>query len=373
MKESWPDSNRMRSWWFNQPADGFVWWTDEEPEGRWLRKRRAPAPPWASPPDGWIRRDCGSSASAGANRPPRRRDARNRWLLWLRHRRPTSTTPTRPASTRWCSLCGRPDAAPTRRRDAVRRWWCGRTRLPPPDAPATSVRTESNSNDNKKINVIIDSRIIHQISNESSGLMPRGRRQRRSAIVSFHQHHGTAGNMRPDESDGYLEVGVLHHVLGPHPVEDELGFVGHANDVILHGVRQEPNTNRTRLKSTTSATNYHPIRNQSGELPAFVDELDEGEPGVLLQWVLPLLRAEQHDQLYDRLALLEGEEALAFEQQLLAVRPQQRLGEERCEVDHDLAQERAHRAQGRLQLLRQRCLSRHQRRTAQRHRERPQN
>ena len=135
----------------------------------------------------------------------------------------------------------------------------------------------------KKINVIIDSRIIHQVSNESSGLMPRGRRQRRSAIVSFHQHHGTAGNMRPDESDGYLEVGVLHHVLGPHPVEDELGFVGHANDVILHGVRQEPNTNRTRLKSTTSATNYHPIRNQSGELPAFVDELDEGEPGVLLQ------------------------------------------------------------------------------------------
>lgn len=59
-----------------------------------------------------------------------------------------------------------------------------------------------------------------------------------------------------------LEVGVLKDVVGAHPVQDELGLVGHAHDVVLHGVRQQP---------------------------AFVDELDEGQPRVLLQRVLPLL------------------------------------------------------------------------------------
>lgn len=88
-------------------------------------------------------------------------------------------------------------------------------------------------------------------------------------------------------------------------------------------------------------------------LPSFVDEFNESETGVFLQRILPLLRAEQHDQLHHRLALLEREEALAFEQQFLAVRAEERLREERREVDHDLPEERAHRAQRRLQLLRQ--------------------
>lgn len=34
----------------------------------------------------------------------------------------------------------------------------------------------------------------------------------------------------------YLELGVLEDVVGPHPVQDELGFIGHAHDVVLHGV-----------------------------------------------------------------------------------------------------------------------------------------
>ena len=38
----------------------------------------------------------------------------------------------------------------------------------------------------------------------------------------------------------YLELGMLVHVLGPLPVEDELGLVGHSHDVVLHGVAQEP-------------------------------------------------------------------------------------------------------------------------------------
>jgi hypothetical protein len=32
---------------------------------------------------------------------------------------------------------------------------------------------------------------------------------------------------------------MFYDVVGPHPVEDELGFVGHADDVVLHGVGQQ--------------------------------------------------------------------------------------------------------------------------------------
>ena len=39
--------------------------------------------------------------------------------------------------------------------------------------------------------------------------------------------------------------------------------------------------------------------------PALVDELNEGETGVFLQWILPLLWAQQHHQLNDRRALLQ--------------------------------------------------------------------
>jgi hypothetical protein len=32
---------------------------------------------------------------------------------------------------------------------------------------------------------------------------------------------------------------MFYDVVGPHPVEDELSFVGHADDVVLHGVGQQ--------------------------------------------------------------------------------------------------------------------------------------
>ncbi len=57
---------------------------------------------------------------------------------------------------------------------------------------------------------------------------------------------------------------------------------------------------------------------------------------MLLQRVLPLLRAEQHDQLNDGGAGLEGRDGLALHQEVLAVRTHQSLGQERCKIDHDL-------------------------------------
>ncbi len=36
-----------------------------------------------------------------------------------------------------------------------------------------------------------------------------------------------------------LEFSMFDDVVSPHPVEDELGFVGHADDVVLHGVGQQ--------------------------------------------------------------------------------------------------------------------------------------
>lgn len=40
-------------------------------------------------------------------------------------------------------------------------------------------------------------------------------------------------------------------------------------------------------------------------LPSFVNELDESETRMLLQGVLPFLRAEQHNQLHDGVAVLK--------------------------------------------------------------------
>ena len=57
---------------------------------------------------------------------------------------------------------------------------------------------------------------------------------------------------------------------------------------------------------------------------------------MLLQRVLPLLRTEQHHQLDDRRGRLESRDGLALHQQVLAVRPDQGLGQKRGKVDHDL-------------------------------------
>lgn len=48
---------------------------------------------------------------------------------------------------------------------------------------------------------------------------------------------------------------MLEHVIGPHPVQYELGLISHAHDVVPHGVRQQP---------------------------TLVDQLDERQPSVLL-------------------------------------------------------------------------------------------
>ena len=70
----------------------------------------------------------------------------------------------------------------------------------------------------------------------------------------------------------------LQDIFCPHPVEDVLGFVGHPDDVVLHGVAEEA---------------------------SLVDQLHEGPTGVLLQRVLPLLGAQQHHQLHHRRAVSE--------------------------------------------------------------------
>ena len=119
---------------------------NEIPVGRWLPKLRVPAPLWAWLPDDWIPADCGSSACAAENRPPRRPAARNP----PHSIRPTSTSkPTLPASTRWCSLSGRPVAALRRRRDAAPRWWCDRRRLLLRAVPPTSAHIESDQQQKK--------------------------------------------------------------------------------------------------------------------------------------------------------------------------------------------------------------------------------
>lgn len=93
---------------------------------------------------------------------------------------------------------------------------------------------------------------------------------------------------------------MFDHVFGPHSVQDKFCFIGNADDVIFHGVRQETiKKNKDWFISNPNKVLFH------SQLPALVDELDEGQPGVLLQRVLPLLRAQQHDQLYHRLALFK--------------------------------------------------------------------
>lgn len=44
----------------------------------------------------------------------------------------------------------------------------------------------------------------------------------------------------------YLKFSMLVHILGPLSVQDELGFVGHAHDVILHGVAEESGGKREK-------------------------------------------------------------------------------------------------------------------------------
>lgn len=109
----------------------------------------------------------------------------------------------------------------------------------------------------------------------------------------------------------YFKIGMFQHIIGSHPVQDELGLVGHPDNVVLHGVREQP---------------------------SLVDQLNESQPGVLLQAVLPLLRAQQHHQLNHGVGVLERRQTFAFHQQLLAVRSYQRFGEEGCEVYHDFPQ-----------------------------------
>lgn len=71
--------------------------------------------------------------------------------------------------------------------------------------------------------------------------------------------------------ESHLKIGMFEYIVGPHPIQYELSLIGDPHDVISHGVRQQP---------------------------ALVDQLDEGEPRVLLQTVLPLLGAEQHHEFH---------------------------------------------------------------------------
>jgi hypothetical protein len=127
--------------------------------------------------------------------------------------------------------------------------------------------------------------------------------------------------------DAHLEICMFEHVVRSHPVQDELGLVGHPDDVVLHRVRQQS---------------------------ALVYQFDERQTGVFLQRVLPLLRAQQHHQFHNGVAVLEGGQAFALHQQLLSVRPHQRLRQERREINHDLSEERTHRSQRHLEFLRER-------------------
>lgn len=58
---------------------------------------------------------------------------------------------------------------------------------------------------------------------------------------------------------------MLQDIISSHPVQYKLCLIGDPDDVVPHGVREEP---------------------------TLVYQLDEGEPGVLLKRVLPLLGAE---------------------------------------------------------------------------------
>jgi len=55
----------------------------------------------------------------------------------------------------------------------------------------------------------------------------------------------------------YLKIGVLHDIFGTHPVQNEFRFVGNADDVILHGVRQQPNATTATPNALINAINIH--------------------------------------------------------------------------------------------------------------------
>ena len=88
-----------------------------------------------------------------------------------------------------------------------------------------------------------------------------------------------------------------------------------------------------------------------GSSPSFVYKLDKSQSSVFLQRVLPFLRAEKHNKLNNRLAVLERGQSFALHQEFLAVGSDQRLGQEGREVHHDLSQKGANGPQGGLQLL----------------------
>ena len=66
---------------------------------------------------------------------------------------------------------------------------------------------------------------------------------------------------------------------------------------------------------------------------------------MLLQRVLPLLRAQQHDQLHHGRAVLESHDGFALHQEVLPMRTHQGLGQKGGEVDHDLTEKGADRAE----------------------------
>jgi hypothetical protein len=83
-------------------------------------------------------------------------------------------------------------------------------------------------------------------------------------------------------STTHLKLCMFLYVICPHAIENELCLVGHPHNMIPGGM---------------------------GEQAAFVHQLDERQARMLLQGVLPFLRAQQHHQLHHRGALLQGHQA----------------------------------------------------------------
>lgn len=57
----------------------------------------------------------------------------------------------------------------------------------------------------------------------------------------------------------YLKIRVLDHVFGSHSVQNEFRFISNTDNVILHGVREQPVNNRDqiRLKNFPVLTSSH--------------------------------------------------------------------------------------------------------------------
>ena len=107
-----------------------------------------------------------------------------------------------------------------------------------------------------------------------------------------------------------LEIGMLLDVLGSHAIQNKVGLIGHAHNVVLAGVRQQS---------------------------ALVDQLNERQARMLLQRCLPLLRAQQHDELDHRAGLSQGGQARGDE--LLAVRAHYNFGQQLRELDQYVFEE----------------------------------